>query len=85
MLKKIWNQLDELSTWGGVGALATGVNAMLTEFGAEKAADNAARAADAAANAGAMIATGMHPAVAIGLTILGALGILTPTKRARGQ
>lgn len=77
-------RLSEGSTWGGVGALALGVNNMLSQFGADGAADKAGRAAEAAAEAGMMVASGLHPLVAIGFTVLGAFGILSPTSK-KGQ
>ncbi|MHA7872165.1 MAG: hypothetical protein ACX939_07440 [Hyphococcus sp.] len=81
IFRTIRDEMGEISTWGGVAALATGVNGMLTEIGAAGAADKAGRAAEAAVEAGTMIAGGLHPLVAIGLTILGAFGILSPTSK----
>ena len=79
IFKAINERLSEASTWGGATAFSVGLSNTLNEFGASGAANKAAMAADAAQQAGTLIFSGMNPFVAIGLTALGALGILSPT------
>ena len=74
-------RLSEASTWGGATAFSVGLSNTLNELGASGAANKAAMAAEAAQQAGTLIFSGMHPLVAIGMTALGALGILSPTSR----
>lgn len=78
-------RLSEASTWGGVTALSVGVSNALNELGATGAASKAGMAAEAATQAGTLIFSGMNPVVAIGLTVLGALGILSPTSKKDAQ
>lgn len=81
IFQDINRRLGEGSTWGGATAFSVGLSNALNELGAGGAANKAAMAAEAATQAGTLIFSGMHPFVAIGMTVLGAFGILSPTSR----
>lgn len=74
-MNAILARLSEPSSYAGLAGILTGLNTLFNLHGVPEAAG-------AVAQAGAAVATGATPLVAIGTALVGALALLLPEKKA---